>query len=150
MSNCIWKKVRDNMKYDNKTLRYTFECPEDLHNGMLVKWIAALRSGKFKQRVGAMSYANIPTSACCLHVAACAVDGIDWMHGAGCAMPDDLEVAAPFALAVSNIAFSVKDVGTGHSVSATPADLNDEYELSFLEIAELLEKGTLTRVAITS
>jgi hypothetical protein len=117
--------------------KYTFD-RRQLKKKQRDIWCAALRSGDFVQVQHEMCEIDDPKSACCLHVASIAVDGNDWSSGVDHCGPQDLEVSAPFAIRAQLAKF--KGLG-GRERRAE--NLNDDDELTFNQIADLVDFGEL-------
>lgn len=104
------------------------------------KLCEALRSGKYKQHIGSMCAPDEPNSACCLHVAAMAVDGIAWEDGQGHCVPESFMSPGAFAVQMGLFQLASYD-GT----AAGAAELNDRLRLTFDQIADIFEgKEVLT------
>ncbi len=99
-------------------------------------WIKGLRSGKYTQIQESMIDENIPNSSCCLMVMEMVCNGRGWEEGAGYELPTDLWDAVEWPEALS--ACLADDV---EMIEFTPSEWNDEFNASFEEIAELLDKG---------
>jgi len=109
-------------------------------------WAKALRSDNYEQHRSAMCDPTKKGSACCLHVAAIELDGIEWEDGFTMSprgdlplahgTPDDLSVSAPFAMAAV-----VKD-DCMHDENGIPysfMEMNDGFLFTFDQIADIIE-----------
>ncbi len=117
--------------------KYTFD-RRQLKKKQRDIWCAALRSGDYVQVQHEMCESDNPRSACCLHVANIAVDGNEWSSGVDCTSPYKLGVSAPFALKAQDVQFENQ---YGEILSADA--LNDAVELTFNQIADLVDFGEL-------
>ena len=110
------------------------------------KWIEGLRSNRYTQCKWAMADSNDECSACCLAVAEMHVNGRtfnEMFRSSGVAhkTPLSLEGGTDWTTHL-NILSRVE--GEEEAYMRNPEYLNDKCGLSFLQIADLLEKGTLT------
>lgn len=116
-------------------------------------WIVGLRSGKWVQTKGAMTNLTVENSACCLMVleAECnnkVTDDFVWTDPAGTKHVNGMPSAAGDPLWFRDYAskkfmpeslIAVDGAGTPYN----PAEWNDYLELTFDQIADLLEKGEI-------
>ena len=123
------------------------------------KWIVGLRSGKYAQANGAMTDPNIVNSACCLMVleAECNnkstsdytyVDSNNTVNSYG--LTDDSAKCLQLLRAnnASNLLPQAlkAELSCGNQVlenSTTPSQWNDTLKLTFNQIADLLESGSI-------
>ena len=98
-------------------------------------WSAALRSGDYEQHRESMCDANNPKSACCLHVAAMVVDGVDWSSG--------VNLLSPQAIDSALFAQTAEDYGIGAAEFLDFALLNDHHGLTFPQIADYADGITV-------
>jgi hypothetical protein len=132
------------------------------------KWIAGLRSGKWIQTIGAMTSVDVPNSACCLMVVEAECNNktvndyiripnneLDVPTAAG--LPSEEE--NPLQLQLHGLGFKYPQSLTAvfkcnsgierlrkfHNTSLAPSQWNDTLQLTFEEIATLLETGSLTK-----
>jgi hypothetical protein len=121
------------------------------------KWLAGLRSDTYKQVTGGMCDPLIPNSACCLHVLEMEVNNRSWESGINNQLPSNMNVfreeqetlIPPSPVKFSGVlaqelkaihTISHADV-TEHLQCKRPAEWNDEFKLTFNQIADLLEYG---------
>lgn len=110
----------------------------------VAKWCTALRGGKWVQHREDMCVADIPNSACCLHVLEMEVGGMEWDEGLNKGIPSDITNtpvsfngidAEDIKAVLSDPEFSI---GT-----FVPSEWNDDLLLTFDQIATLLETGSV-------
>lgn len=125
------------------------------------KWIAGLRSGKWIQTTGAMTNPNVQHSACCLmvlegecnnkvttdYVKPYAISGLPTeeknplqlqLHGLGFKYPQNLT-------AIFKCNSNIVRLQKLHNTNLIPSQWNDALQLTFEEIATLLETGSLVK-----
>lgn len=132
----------------SNTYTFLFERPDDLDTNDLATWINGLRSGKYTQHRNCMCDFVIPDTACCLHVAAIEVDGIEWSDGVKHGLPSSVNAVdgmdLSFSVQAEGLRFQViKPTHNVPTITCGASSLNDEYCLTFEHIAELLEKGKI-------
>ena len=123
------------------------------------KWIVGLRSGKYTQANGAMTNPNIINSACCLMVleAECNnksisdytyVDSDNIARSYGLPADGSKPLQLLRAYDVSNLLPQglQAELSCGNQIienSTTPSMWNDRFKLTFNQIADLLESGSI-------
>ena len=122
---------------------YTFD-RRQLKKEHREKWAAGLLSGKYAQIKNGMCDANKPNSACCLHVAAIELDKACWEDGInhnGCRhyIPTQLYVDTSISSICQGLVFALN----GHHSGLSASLLNDDENLTFSQIAELITTGRL-------
>ena len=134
---------------------------------IISKWIEGLRSGRWIQITGSMTNQNIPNSACCLMVLEGECNNkvtTDYVTvydseqlGSIAGLPS--ERGNPLELQLHGLNFKypqnihaifkcnsgIEDLKKFHNTNLTPSQWNDSLELTFEEIATLLETGSLTK-----
>lgn len=114
------------------------------------KWVAGLRSGKYTQIRHSMVVHDVPNSACCLMVMEMECNGRSREGFPVAGLPSDL--AKPYTLtSVPDCLLLPEDIqaevwtedGWQTATMFKPAEWNDILELSFEQIATLLETGEL-------
>lgn len=119
-------------------------------------WIEGLRSGKYEQEQHRMCNPDKENSACCLHVAMIEVDNRRWEEAldetnvGSYGTPNSVEMnlnktsieandkrQVEFFSAKARHTYIATKEDEDHNIN--PASLNDHYNLSFLQIADLLE-----------
>lgn len=120
------------------------------------KWIAGLRSGKYVQIQESMIEPDIPKSACCLMVMEMECNDRSWMDVADfnernifAEMATDLPDPYKFKVIVNDLYYP-EDLqarvylgGDYDAIIGGPVEWNDGLNLSFKQIATLLETGEL-------
>lgn len=104
----------------------------------LAKWVKGLRSGDYIQIGGRLHRRHEPNSACCLGVACVVVSGSNLESLGGVGLPEG----------VFGSGFSVNAQEAHIAQNSTqsryrPSDLNDGANLTFDQIADLLEGKTV-------
>lgn len=104
------------------------------------KWAEGLRSGKYTQYIGGMCDEDIPQSACCLHVMEMECNGSRWEDGIERVTPSQFSDFRIERTLPEDLIATLSD-GMGRY---TPDLWNDYLEISFNQIADLLENGEVT------
>ena len=126
----------------------------------LSKWIVGLRSGKWIQTYGAMTEQDNPSCACCLMVleAECngkttsdyvntTADGLVYVQGMPSSRPNALKFTGEpdgFMPEFLTAKYIYDDDDKKSPITYSPMGWNDSLKLSFEQIADLLENGSIT------
>lgn len=123
------------------------------HPEFTAKWISGLRSGKYTQQKFQMCDPGAPNSACCLHVMEIECDGKKWEEGytfgldglplayeVPCCLVDPLTLTGGFL--PEDLSAMHEDEDIYHGIFK-PQDWNDDLGLTFDQISDLLEHGTV-------
>lgn len=114
--------------------------PEEFDRDLVVAWVAALRSGEYKQCRGQLEKSPHETkegytAQCCLGVL-CRVAGVEFDGGLGEPEEDIIRRA--------NLRKDYHDAITGHNLISTLINMNDEERRGFNAIADKIEEVLLS------
>ncbi len=134
------------LKLDDKSKKTLKENQE-----FVDKWVVGLRSGKYTQVKEAMVYPDIPQSCCCLMVAEIEGNGKSWEDGINPGngytesypVPSQMPNGCPW---LENLVATHPPTTDFDRCEYQPYNWNDELELSFEDIATLLETGEVSYI----